>query len=406
MTSGNETKKSSKIEPGIFKLTFFRDGKKVREKFRARIVRQDEFGKKIQRVQDADSLTAARRLKRELEDEFKAGGEKLIDGDRLTFGEVAEKYAAWKIKPPEYDDDTAESRKKIAGLKSYRAAHSHIKPLIDCFQNKRIKSITYQDIESYKVKRLKTPLPNGGRRKIASVNRELERMRTIFNYAKREGWITKNPFEAGEPLISKANEVKRDRILTIEEENRLLEACNGKRHYLKPLITLLLDTGMRTGEAFKLQWKYVDFENKVITIISSNSKTDQARLIPLTTTRLINELEKLYEAKPSPDDLVFGIRTNIKRAWKSILKETGFTNLRLHDLRHHATSSMVQSGIPQTEIMKITGHSQMTTFQRYNNQNPQRLRDLAAIFQKHKDEQQARFEGMASEKRGDDEEKN
>lgn len=124
-----------------------------------------------------------------------------------------------------------------------------------------------------------------------------------------------NPFELGELLISKADEGRRDRTLTLEEEQRLLAACEGKHRHLKPLITLLIDTGMRRGEAFKLEWKDVDFGTKIITVVASNSKTSSARKIPMLS-RLEETLLAFYEVtKPSsPDSLVFGVTTTIKTA--------------------------------------------------------------------------------------------
>jgi len=46
----------------------------------------------------------------------------------------------------------------------------------------------------------------------------------MSNIAQREGWILRNPFASGESLISVANEHKRERILSYEEELRLLAA--------------------------------------------------------------------------------------------------------------------------------------------------------------------------------------
>lgn len=40
--------------------------------------------------------------------------------------------------------------------------------------------------------------------------------------------------------------------------------------------------------------------------------------------------------------------------------------LRLHDLRHTFTSNMRRAGVPEPEIMAITGHSSQSTFDRYN----------------------------------------
>jgi len=48
-------------------------------------------------------------------------------------------------------------------------------------------------------------------------------------------WITASPFEAGEPLICAADEAKRDRTLSRDEEERLLLALSGKYAHLLPL---------------------------------------------------------------------------------------------------------------------------------------------------------------------------
>lgn len=59
--------------------------------------------------------------------------------------------------------------------------------------------------------------------------------------------------------------------------------------------------------------------------------------------------------------------------------------MRIPDLRHHATTEMVQAGIHHSEVMKITGHTQMTTFQRYNNPNAERLNAISAQVNAHKE---------------------
>jgi integrase len=148
-------------------------------------------------------------------------------------------------------------------------------------------------------------------RTIASVNRELELMRAMMRFAKRQGYVTRSPFEMGAPLISKADESRRERVLTHEEERRLLAACEARvvtyerqgkkivaaddgarRRHLKPLIITALDTAMRRGELLKLRWRDVDFMDGVITITAMNSKTARARRVAMTL-RLRAELEQL-----------------------------------------------------------------------------------------------------------------
>jgi integrase len=170
-----------------------------------------------------------------------------------------------------------------------------------------LRSITYADIASFRSTRLKTPTRTDVARydqelkdyekalkqkrkvdkpelrvtrSIASVNRELALLRPMLNVARREGWIITNPFELGEPLISVADEKKRERILTRQEETLLLQVCSTSRlKHLLPIIICALDTGMRKGEILSLRGRDVDFEHRVITVAAFNTKTMRARTV-------------------------------------------------------------------------------------------------------------------------------
>jgi integrase len=86
------------------------------------------------------------------------------------------------------------------------------------------------------------------------------------------------------------------------------------------------------------------------------------------TTRLREEFEALWEASSKDSNkTVFGITNTIKTSFKSACEEAGITDFRFHDCRHTATTRMIASGSPHTEVMKITGHSQLKTFLRYLN---------------------------------------
>lgn len=224
-------------------------------------------------------------------------------------------------------------------------------------------------------------------RKISSVNRELEHLRAIFNFAKDDGLIIKSPFDAkSNSLIVKTAEKNRDRVLSREEETRLIDACGGRkvtyerdgkqitmrdsgesRKYLRSLIVVAVDTGARRGELFKLQWKEVDLFGGTILIQASNSKTEKTRIIGLTS-RAKHELMDLGETSVKDKGaLVFGITSTIKNAWKKLCQIADIDDLNFLDLRHTATTRMINAGVPHTEVMKITGHTQIITFLRYLN---------------------------------------
>jgi hypothetical protein len=67
----------------------------------------------------------------------------------------------------------------------------------------------------------------------------------VFIFAQRQDWIDRNPFHTGEPLINRAAENRRNRVLTYEEEDALLAQCVGNRVHLRPLMIAAIESGMR-----------------------------------------------------------------------------------------------------------------------------------------------------------------
>lgn len=115
--------------------------------------------------------------------------------------------------------------RKIAGLRGLASATSRFNALRERFDERPVRSITFDDLRAFKEMRLKTPTARRTERAIASVHRELEMLRSMFSFAVREGWLLNNPFTAGRGLISHADEKQRERILSREEESRLLKAA-------------------------------------------------------------------------------------------------------------------------------------------------------------------------------------
>lgn len=318
--------------------------------------------------------------------ELKTLGETAVDVDRVKFADLAKIYKEKKLVPAQYVGE-----RKVRGLRNYKTPQGFLTALTEYFGHRRIKSITYSVIEEYKIMRLNTPTKRG-QRQIASVNRELELLRAMLKFAVRESWLLRSPFEMGAPLISKADETRRERILSYDEERRLLEACNGRCSHLKPIVIAAVDTGCRRGELFTLKWSDVDFASRTIKIRAVNSKTARARILPMTP-RLYAELETLWQSSPlNPDNLVFGVQDTVKKSWKSVCTKAGIDSLRFHDLRHSAITRMVQSGIPSAVVMKLSGHTQHATFARYVNPDAGIIASAAETLAAYNSQQQHAYE--------------
>jgi integrase len=362
----------------------------------------DDFGKTKSIERKAENRTDARLILKRLLGELEERGEKGLAAENLTFRQLAENYGRRKLIPAEYHEK-GKNITKIAGLRSYKTPKGWLNTLIDYFGNKKVRNITHADIEDYKLKRLKKPTIRDTQRAIASVNRELELLRGILRFAVHQGWLVRSPFELGAPLISKSDEVRRERVLTFDEERRLLDVCIGERtitytrkgkevtakieggrDYLKGLIVTAIDTAMRRGELLKLQWKDVNFEDRTIIIIASNSKTLKSREVGMTN-RVIDEMTRLWEESlKDKNELVFGIKDNFKKSFASACKDAQVEHLRFHDLRHTAITRMIQAGLKPMEVMKVSGHSQMNTFARYVNPDTnavQRIADRLSAYQ-------------------------
>jgi integrase len=68
---------------------------------------------------------------------------------------------------------------------------------------------------------------------------------------------------------------------------------------------------------------------------------------------------------------------NVRRHYYASLHRTGLPRIRLHDLRHTATSLMVTEGIPVHVIQAVMGHStSVTTMDIYTHVSPASYREV------------------------------
>ncbi len=112
----------------------------------------------------------------------------------------------------------------------------------------------------------------------ATLNRELGNLKQVMAKAVEWELLPQNPF-AKVKLLPVPNSP--ERILREDEEVRLLAACERVHApYLRPILLLALNTGMRKGEILSLEWSQIDLDNRTIRI--DNAKTKQGeRRIPM-----------------------------------------------------------------------------------------------------------------------------
>lgn len=142
-----------------------------------------------------------------------------------------------------------------------------------------------------------------------------------------------------------------------EEEKLLQQLCEPYRS----AIILALETAMRRSEICRLLWEDIDTQKCTAKI--RDTKNGEDRVIPLSPRAL-----NIITSQEQINERVFRITSpdTYTHAFLSACREIGSSDLRLHDLRHEATSRLVESRLFElAELMKITGHKTLAAFSIY-----------------------------------------
>jgi integrase len=138
---------------------------------------------------------------------------------------------------------------------------------------------------------------------------------------------------------------------------------------LKPLVLLALNTGLRRGELFSLDWSDIDFLQKQLTVRAASSKGARPRYIPLNTTA--RNIFKLWQKQTSATGLVFPGRkgnrlNNISNEWRSLITSAKIEDFTFHDLRHDFATKTLKAGADIVTVSKLLGHSDLKMTLRYS----------------------------------------
>lgn len=355
---------------GTVKKINFRGKTKYRARFYYTMNGKQEEKKRL-----FDSAHDARMQLAEWQVEYKNNSDVEKSPDTKTFSEAAKEYASVHLIPAVYIGD-----EKIAGRDSLATPNAYLKILVSHFGRYKLRHISRQRIQEFKLIRATTPTKYGKQRSVRSLNMELELLRTILNYCVANGWLDKTPFMGssltGHKLIEKAKENRRDRVMTDEEEQQLLAVCTDERAHLRGLIILAVDTGMRRGELLKLEWPHVDFPARMLRLPGRITKTKKPRTIALTR-RAYDELSRLHASCPEGQISVFGIKDNFKRSWATAKQLAKIEGLNFHDLRHSFITRANESGLSRDVVTKASGHSTLDAYERYVHASDHVLRQIA-----------------------------
>ncbi|MFC1532895.1 tyrosine-type recombinase/integrase [Thermodesulfobacteriota bacterium] len=263
---------------------------------------------------------------------------------------------------------------KVKAMKYYRTMQYNLGQFNAVLGDMIVRDIRPSDLEDYQTKRKVEGKSD------SYIDQQIGTARSMINKAFDNGLVGGDVIRTFRKVkkLLKRNSNARDRILSVDEFNTLMDALSIYSHsrHVKAIVATGYYTGMRRGEIVNLTWDKVDLKNRMIQLDAKDTKDSEARDIPIC-----KELFEIFRSLPCrltvhrhyvfqyAGEPVHDIRKGLKRACKDagILYgrnvKNGFT---FHDLRHTFNTNMRKAGVQESVIMEITGHSTREMFDRYN----------------------------------------
>lgn len=192
-----------------------------------------------------------------------------------------------------------------------------------------------------------------------------------------EIWADHNSFtlmcEFNHKLPASWSHVKSRRISdeeSLQLKNAVAKAIKVRRELWPLAMDFLMCTGLRLQEFHRAEFSDIS-KKGVLTVWARNSKTGTDRHIQLTEDALeiIKELPRTQERL-----FPFPSKASIENQFALIRKEAKLMDISLHTFRHEYTSRLVEeTNLSHPQIMALTGHKNLRTYQRYYNLNPDKV---------------------------------
>jgi integrase len=264
---------------------------------------------------------------------------------------------------------------KANGRDARGQAKTRLDEVVDILGDIPAKNITPQDIERLKVRLSTTPAR--GRKDMegqerprtpASVNRYLQDLRAAFNVARRNGKVEKNPV-ADVKLLRENN--KRIREITDAEEKALLTALDPAKRRgrtdLRPMVRLLLETGLRLEEACGLRWADVDWRGGFATLPETKAGEKQHVALSADAVAILRAL-----GPGDGEGYVFCWRDGrpwtpgyVTHAFGKAVRKAGIKDLHAHDCRHTFACRKLRAGVDLYTVSKLLRHASIAMTERY-----------------------------------------
>jgi integrase len=197
----------------------------------------------------------------------------------------------------------------------------------------------------------------------ATVNRALTTLKKLFHHAEKCGYALSNPTRGVEFLKEGSG---RMRVVSFDEELSYMAKASQP---LKDIAQIILDTGLRPEEVFRIRTENLDFGER--TIFNPFGKTKAARRKVSMTKEVFDLLKRrvleaegpfVFRAKGDPNRAIGSVR----KAHDSAVGNAGIKeHFHLYDLRHTFATRAVTAGVDLPTLAAMLGHTSIQMTCRY-----------------------------------------
>lgn len=233
---------------------------------------------------------------------------------------------------------------------------------MECLKGKTLREVSTFDIERGKIERAKGKTRYNAQRSKRTVNGELIIMSSLFHRAMDDRLADENPCAGVERFELP---VSQPRVLSFEEEERLMPVLQDAEPYLLPFVTLAIGTGMRETEMLKSRKTQFDFTRSLVFVSDPKWPKDPraTKGIPMsqrvkeTMREWINQTDGEW-VFPSARYLGRSLsRSRVIYLFNAACEKAKLRGITIHKLRHTFGTRLGEAGYSTQEIADLMGHS-------------------------------------------------
>ena len=230
----------------------------------------------------------------------------------------------------------------------------------------------------------------------STINRKKAVLSSVYKFALSRGYVDENIVRS---VVVDDDTKRRDRVLSDEERQRLIKACQAS-HWgkLYLLVLMAVVTGARKGELMNLRWCDVNFKDSTGYLGDTKNGSSRELHFPPVVMAELKRFQEVGSGLIFPSAELPDQPMDFRKAWRNALKAANISDkdilnpdgsikqekFTFHCLRHGFCSALSDQGKEINQIAKLAGHKSIQTTMRYihqgRDQKRQIVNELAQAF--------------------------